>query len=285
MKKSRWIKLSVVVVAVIGALTLALVLTQGTSEAGGPGGRGRGNGVGSGAGTGAGNGAQGAYGQSAGTQAGQNGTTPLYQNQCEDCSNVEPQYLQQQNGTQGQNSNQRGGQQQGAATMNGSMNGTMNGGMNGAKNGGTQSQLGTALKNLPPAVPGEVPAEVVAALNAGIRDEYHAYTTYQAIIDEFGAVNPFVNIQQAEAQHIAALEIMFDRYDLPVPAPTAIDTVSFATLQDACAAGAAAEIANLNLYDSWMATVQDYPDMVQVFQALRDASEFSHLPAFENCAG
>ena len=30
--------------------------------------------------------------------------------------------------------------------------------------------------------------------------------------------------------------------------------------------------------------VQDYPDMVQVFTSLRDASEFQHLPAFENCA-
>ena len=78
---------------------------------------------------------------------------------------------------------------------------------------------------------------------------------------------------------------MFERYGLPVPAAVAVDAPSFATVQEACAAGAAAEIANLNLYDQWMLTVQDYPDMVQVFTALRDASEFSHLPAFENCAG
>lgn len=84
---------------------------------------------------------------------------------------------------------------------------------------------------------------------------------------------------------MAALETIFARYDLAVPAPSATETPVFASVQEACAAGAAAEIANLDLYDQWMATVQDYPDIVQVFAALRDASAYSHLPAFENCAG
>ena len=158
---------------------------------------------------------------------------------------------------------------------------------------GTQNQYSTSTRQqsqsffvLPPAVPGPVPDDVVAALNAGLMDEYNAYATYQAVIDQFGAVRPFTTIQASESTHIAALTNLFDRYGLPVPAAQPLATVpQFATLADACATGAAAEVANFGLYDQWLATVQDYPDMTQVFTALRAASEFQHLPAFERCAG
>ncbi|MBN1963673.1 MAG: hypothetical protein JW910_03435 [Anaerolineae bacterium] len=133
---------------------------------------------------------------------------------------------------------------------------------------------------------GVLDAEAIAALEAGLQDEYNAYNTYQAVIDQFGPVAPFVRIQQAEASHIAALEAAFARYGLAVPTPEPLAvTPVFASLADACTAGAAAEIANFALYDQWLASVQDYPDLVQVFTALRNASEFNHLPAFEACAG
>jgi len=151
--------------------------------------------------------------------------------------------------------------------------------------GAPGAQVGPNLTLLPPAVPGEVPASVVDALTAGWLDEFNAYTTYQAVIDQFGPVAPFVNIQRAEAQHMAALEAMFERYGLALPAPAADGTPQFATLAEACAAAQAVESANAGLYDQWLAAVQDYPDLVQVFTALRNASLNQHLPAFERCAG
>ncbi len=181
--------------------------------------------------------------------------------------------------------NGRGGQGQQSLAGQNLAQSWQNAGQNG-QNGQTGLYQNNLLANLPPAVPGDVPADVVAALTAGLADEHHAYDTYQAVIDQFGAVRPFTSIQQAEASHIAALESLFTRYDLTIPAIAPLDSVpQFDALTDACAAGAAAEVANFSLYDSWLATVQDYPDMVQVFTALRDASEFQHLPAFERCAG
>lgn len=154
------------------------------------------------------------------------------------------------------------------------------------QNGASGLYQNNLLADLPDAVPGDVPADVVAALTAGLADEHHAYDTYQAVIDQFGAVRPFTSIQQAEANHIAALAYLFERYGLELPAIEPLtEAPQFDTLADACAAGAAAEIANFGLYDQWIATVQDYPDMVQVFTVLRDASEFQHLPALERCAG
>jgi len=143
----------------------------------------------------------------------------------------------------------------------------------------------TGFWNLPPAVPGEVPDEVAQAMIAGWLDEYQAYQLYQAVIDQFGPVRPFVNIQRAEAQHLAAHEAMFERYNLELPAAPDIETPTFASLAEACAAARDAEIANAALYDDWLAAVQDYPDLTQVFTALRDASLNHHLPAFERCAG
>jgi hypothetical protein len=157
----------------------------------------------------------------------------------------------------------------------------------GAAQGGAWNGSAAPLGlHLFPAVPGEVPAGVVEALNAGLQDEYRASAIYQAIIDQFGAIRPFTNIQRAEEQHIAALTFLFERYDLAVPGAAELaDVPAFGSVTEACAAGVAAEEANFALYDRWIATAQDYPDIVQVFTALRNASEFSHLPAFEQCAG
>ncbi len=140
--------------------------------------------------------------------------------------------------------------------------------------------------NLPAPVDGPVPAEVVAVITAGIMDEWQAYAVYDAVIDQFGAVRPFTNIQRAEAQHADAWATIFERYDLPLPAQPVLEELpEIASLADACAVAAEAEIANMALYDTMLTTLADYPDMLQVATALRAASADKHLPAFERCAG
>ncbi len=193
-------------------------------------------------------------------------------------------------GSQGNTAGQNGQQLHDPQFLAGDAAGT--GRSNRGQGRGSQSQSGQSgigqglyTANQVP-VEGNLTADIIAALTAGLTDEHHAFDTYQAIIDQFGPVAPFVSIQRAEANHIAALERVFTSYGLAIPAvePLAVDA-AFDSMADACAAGAAAEIANFALYDSWLATVSDYPDLVRVFTALRDASEFSHLPAFQACAG
>ncbi|MCB9436098.1 MAG: hypothetical protein H6673_03785 [Anaerolineales bacterium] len=160
-------------------------------------------------------------------------------------------------------------------------NGGAGGGGNGGGGNGNGLGDGTGL-GLSTGLP--LTDEAIEALEAGLQDEYHAYATYGAIIDQFGAVAPFTTIQYSESQHIQALVRIFERYGLDVPEAEPMTVPTFDTLADACAAGAAAEIANFDLYDEWLETVSDYPDLVRVFTALRNASEFNHLPAFEACA-
>ncbi len=151
--------------------------------------------------------------------------------------------------------------------------------MNGAQGGNWAAML-------PPATDAEPTPEMIEAMTAGLMDEYHAQAVYQAVIDEFGAVRPFTNILRAEAQHVAAWAFLFERYGLDAPAaPEAVAVPEFASVAEACAAGAAAEVANFDLYDAMLDTFADYPDIIQAVTALRNASEFNHLPAFENCAG
>lgn len=138
---------------------------------------------------------------------------------------------------------------------------------------------------LPDATVGELSDEVLVAMTDGIMDEYNAYNIYQAVIDQFGEIRPFVNIQNAEAKHISAWEFLFERYGVDIPEmPARDDSISFDSVQSACSAAAEAEIANFGLYDEMLVTLADYPDMVQVVTNLRDASELNHLPAFERCA-
>lgn len=140
--------------------------------------------------------------------------------------------------------------------------------------------------NLPPAVEGELSEDVIEAMMNGIMDEYNAYNTYQQVIDQFGEIRPFVNIQQAEAQHARAWEMLFTRYGIDIPdAPIMDETLVFESISDACTIAANAEVANFELYDDMLVALADYPDMVQVVTQLRNVSEFNHLVAFEQCAG
>jgi hypothetical protein len=147
-------------------------------------------------------------------------------------------------------------------------------------------QNGTGLHStLPPAFDGELPEDIVDLMVDGWLDEQHAYAVYEAVIEQFGEVAPPVNIQRAEAQHAAAWELMFDRYDITVPdMPDFGEFPEFATLADACQAAIDAEIANFELYDTMQDAFSIYPDIAQIATSLSDASEFNHLPAFESCA-
>lgn len=130
-----------------------------------------------------------------------------------------------------------------------------------------------------------LPQEVIQAMTAGIMDEYHAYAVYQGVIDQFGRVRPFTNIQRAEAQHIRAWELIFERYGVPIPESPQFDVPTFTSLSAACETAAQAETDNKGLYDSMSTTLAAYPDMVRVVTNLKNVSEFNHLPAFERCSG
>lgn len=137
---------------------------------------------------------------------------------------------------------------------------------------------------MPPAYDGELPQDVIDLMLDGWMDEQQAYAVYDAVVAQFGNVNPFVNIQRAEAQHISAWEFLFDRYDIETPDFPKFEAVTFDSVSDACSVAANAEINNFGLYDTMLETFGEYPDIYQVALALRNASEFNHLPAFQNCA-
>lgn len=244
----RMTRISALLAVVMVMAVVTLALNTGTSEAQGPGDRGPRGGGGAGAGMGAGTGTQPMDGTGAQNGFGaQNGAG--VQGAC--C-------LQDGTGAQ----NQWGGMQ---------------------ARGAGQNFNGVGM--LPPASGLPLTDTAIAALEAGLQDEQNAYALYGAVIDQFGAVAPFSRIQAAEAQHMAKLEALFERYDLAIPAAPAISVPTFATLAEACSAAAEVEAANLPLYDQWISQLSDYPDLVTVFTSLRNASEFNHLPAFERCAG
>lgn len=123
----------------------------------------------------------------------------------------------------------------------------------------------------------------INALHEAIGDEYHAWATYDQVIADFGDVPPFNHIREAEARHINALRNLFARYDVPVPEnPWPGRVTRYGSLQEACAAGVAAEIANAALYDRLLSAAE-HPDILAVFRNLQEASQQRHLRAFERC--
>lgn len=132
---------------------------------------------------------------------------------------------------------------------------------------------------------GQLPADVSAAVKAALDDEYKAYSLYDAVVAEFGAVRPFSMIIRAEETHIASLKAILDKYGEQIPANPYLGKLSIKTTdKENCQLGVDAEIANIALYrDQLLPKVTAYPDITAVFTNLMDASKDKHLPAFERC--
>ena len=131
----------------------------------------------------------------------------------------------------------------------------------------------------------ELPDSVVVVLNKALDDEYKALATYQAVMEEYGSIRPFIMIARAEEQHIASLKAVYDKYGLAVPTSEWDGQVSApASVQAACQTGVEAEIANAALYrDELLPAVSAYEDITLVFTNLMNASQEKHLGAFERC--
>jgi hypothetical protein len=124
----------------------------------------------------------------------------------------------------------------------------------------------------------------IHALSEALDDEYGAWATYDQVIADFGAAPPFSNIRDAEGRHIEALLALYRFYKLPIPPnPWPGKTPRYASLQEACAAGVAAEIANGELYGRLLAATAR-PDILTVFRNLQEASQQRHRPAVQRCA-
>ena len=122
------------------------------------------------------------------------------------------------------------------------------------------------------------------ALHEALDDEYRSWATYDQVMVDFGAVRPFSNIREAESRHIEALCGLFAVYGLPVPAnPWPGKVERYASLQAACEAGVAGEVANGQMYDRLMAQTQR-TDILAVLHRLQQASQQRHLPAFQRGA-
>ncbi len=174
----------------------------------------------------------------------------------------------------------RGSMGFGNVQTNNGMNGRGQGNMN---RGTGQNGMGS-FANLPAAYEGELPQDVIDLMISGWVDEQHAYAVYEGVITQFGNVRPFVNIQRAEAQHIAAWEFLFNRYSIAIPEIPKVEVPQFVSLTEACQLGATAEVANFDLYDTMLTTFDPYPDIHQVAVNLRNVSEYKHLPAFQQCS-
>ena len=126
-------------------------------------------------------------------------------------------------------------------------------------------------------------ATEVRALAEALDDEHKAWATYDQVIRDFGPVRPFVNIREAEARHIGALERLYERFGIPTPAnPWPGRVRRYESLLEACKDGVAAEIENATLYDRLLAAVQ-HDDVRRVLGNLQAASQERHLPAFRRC--
>jgi len=122
----------------------------------------------------------------------------------------------------------------------------------------------------------------IEALKKAIDEEYNALGLYTSVLNAQGDVYPFNVIASSEQQHINVLQRQADKYGISYQPSTTNQYPTYATLADACQAGADAEIADAALYDKLFPEI-NHADITRVFTNLRDASLNNHLPVFEAC--
>jgi hypothetical protein len=123
------------------------------------------------------------------------------------------------------------------------------------------------------------------ALVYAIQDEYFAQAKYDAVISKFGSIRPFTKIKASEQQHISALLVLFQRYNIKVPENTAAQYVTVpATLKEAFQQGVDGEVENIAMYEKLAAIPNLQQDAKVVFSNLGSASQ-NHLRAFRQGLG
>jgi len=112
-----------------------------------------------------------------------------------------------------------------------------------------------------------------------IQDEQLAHGEYAYVLETFGDQAPFNNIVSAEAQHVSEMTVLFEKYDLTIPADESADHLKQAAdIKEALENCATGEVDNIAMYNKFLE--QDIPDDVRAtFTALRNASEW-HLDSF-----
>jgi hypothetical protein len=114
--------------------------------------------------------------------------------------------------------------------------------------------------------------------------EHAAAASYQAVIDAFGPVEPYVTIKEGEERHIDALIRQLERLGYEAPENPYLGEIEApADLQTAAEAWAFGEIANVEMYDDLLEIAGD-ANIERVLTNLRRASLESHLPLFELAA-
>lgn len=131
----------------------------------------------------------------------------------------------------------------------------------------------------------ELPSTIKDSLYQALDDEYNAYATYNNTISTFGNIRPFIMIARAEQQHIAALQALFDKYNLEIPENNYQGNIETSdSIKSACDIGVKEEKENIELFrEKLLPLVTEYEDITAVYTNLMNASEQKHLPAFERC--
>ena len=126
--------------------------------------------------------------------------------------------------------------------------------------------------------------EVILVALMGPDGEYAAAASYLAVLEEYGQVEPYATIYEAELRHADALIRQLERLGAKVPENTYLGQIAApADLQPAAEAWAEGEVLNVELYD-YLLTMTEDEQLIKVLNNLRSASLDSHLPAFEAAA-
>ena len=124
--------------------------------------------------------------------------------------------------------------------------------------------------------------EDLRVLREAYDDTCRAWAIYGRAASDFGPVQPFRTMHEADERQVLALEALFVRHDIRLPNTRSREPVPhFDTIEQALAAAHFAELARIRSYERLHAAAQD-PEIRAAMLDLERASRDERLPAIES---
>lgn len=143
---------------------------------------------------------------------------------------------------------------------------------------------GNGVGPTPPVVP--LTTEVRAALDDALQDAYRTFYTYDAVLDELGAVAPFSTIVATEQSYTTTLAALYAGRNATPPASawSGGNVPRFTNLQQACMAAEESEVATELMFERLL-RLNLPSDIRAAFETLRATARTTHRLQFRNCVG
>lgn len=120
-------------------------------------------------------------------------------------------------------------------------------------------------------------------MHRALRKEYRNHARYQAAIQKFGEITPFVRLDELKNQRITALQTLMRAHDIEIIKNEYVNVGVSDSILAVCTNALDIEKDTYALYEVERQNITEYNDLYEAFATFATTSLQSNIPALERC--